>query len=439
MNKADAEIMLGLLREAGYDVAESEDDADILIINTCGVKEPTEKKVLRKISEVNLSGKPFIVGGCLPRINLSEVLRAGPRFAAVVDTNSLFSIVDVVRQVERGRRGILKLGEEKSVKLGIPRKPFNPVVAIIPISEGCLGDCHYCCVKFARGRLFSYPPDTILDEIEKSVRRGCREIWLTSQDTGAYYWKGEKLPDLLQRIVELPLEFRVRVGMANPKHTIKILDDLVEAYRHPKIYKFLHVPVQSGSNEILEAMNRGYTREQFIEIVEAFRAEIPGTAIATDIIVGFPGETSENFQESVSLIKEVRPDVVNISRFAPRPGTRAAEMSNQIPGGTIKERSRELTKIALKIGEERNRAWIGWRGTALVTERGLKGGWIARNPSYKPIVINHNEQKLGGEVQVEVTAATPIYLVGRIIKPSETTLKTLHNIGVFTLERAKDS
>ncbi len=415
MNQADTEIMLGKLQEAGYRISESEETADILIINTCGVKEPTERKVLKKISEINQSEKPFIVGGCLPKINFDEVIKAGSKFAAILDTNSLLFIVDIVKQVEKGERGIVNLDDKKNVKLGNPRRLINSVIAIIPISEGCLGDCYYCCVKFARGRLLSYPPETILKEVETSILNGCREVWLTAQDTGAYRWNNERLPQLLGRIVELNLDFKIRVGMANPKHTIPILDDLVDVYKDPKIYKFLHIPVQSGSNEVLKAMNRGYTKERFTEIIEIFNKEIPYLTLSTDIIVGYPGETNEHFQESVNLIQKIKPDIVNISRFAARPGTESVKMKNQVQGGIIKERSRKFTKITQKIGEEKNQRWIGWKGEALVTERGVKGSWIARNQSYKPIVIQHPNQFLGKKIKIEVTTAKPGYLMGKMI------------------------
>jgi MiaB-like tRNA modifying enzyme len=416
MNQADTEIMLGALIEANYSIAESEEYADILIVNTCGVKEPTEKKVLKKISQLNQSGKPFIVCGCLPRINLKGVIEVGPKFAAILDTNSIFKIKDIVREVENGKRGIISLEDKKGIKLGNPRKLVNPVIAIIPIGEGCLGDCYYCCVKFARGKLLSYPPEIILKEVEKAVQGGCREVWLTSQDTGTYSWKGERLPDLLRRIVELPLDFKVRVGMTNPKHTTPILEELIDIYQNPKIYKFLHIPVQSGSNEILKAMNRGYTKEQFLETVKAFKTKISDLTLSTDIIVGFPGETDENFQETVKLIQEIKPDIVNISRFAPRPGTQAEKMENQIPGWIIKERSRELSEITRKIGEERNRRWVGWEGQALITELAPKGGWIARNLFYKPILIHNTNQALGKKVNVRVYSAKSGYLEGEIVE-----------------------
>lgn len=416
MNQADTEIILGLLKKEGYSIAESEELANIIIVNTCGVKEPTERKILKKIVELSQSGKTFIISGCLPKINLEGVVRAGPNFAAILDTNTLFKIVDVIKRVEEGKRGIINLGEEKFVKLGNPRKRINPVIAIVPIGEGCLGDCYYCCVKFARGKLLSYPPEIILKEVETSIQKGCKEVWLTAQDTGAYSWNDERLPDLLQRIVELPLDFKIRVGMMNPKHIKPILEALVSIYQNPKIYKFLHIPVQSGSNEVLKAMNRGYTREQFTEIIETFKTCIPDLTLSTDIIVGFPGETDKYFQESVSLIQEVKPDIVNISRFASRPKTQAEKLENQIPGWIIKERSRKLAKITRKIGEKNNEKWIRWKGEAIITEKGDKEGWIARNYSYKPILVQSLNQCLGERIKVEITGAKPGYLLGKIIR-----------------------
>lgn len=408
MNQAEAEMIMGLLREAGFSLTPP-DQAEVAIILTCGVKGHAEHACLKAGSELVKKGKKVIMAGCLPAI-CPEKLEA-TRCAAIVNPNAIPEIVNVVKRVATGEKGIRLLSNEKTVRLQLPRVRLRPVIAIVPISEGCKGTCSYCCVKIARGELFSYPPELIVREVAKGVAEGCKEVWLTSQDSGAYNYNGVRLPQLIRKIVNIEGDFMARIGMMNPNHAAEILDDLVEVYGSQKVYKFIHLPVQSGNNEILKAMNRQYTREVFLEVVDELRGNYPSLTLSTDVIVGFPGENEEQFYDTISLLKEVEPDIVNVSMFTPRPHTPAAKMPNKVPGWEIKRRSRILSHVTNELSLKRNLKWVGWKGEALVTETAKKCGVVARNYAYKHIIVKEN-LSLGERIKVKLEEARVGYLFG---------------------------
>ncbi|KXB03499.1 hypothetical protein AKJ45_01370, partial [candidate division MSBL1 archaeon SCGC-AAA261F19] len=341
MNRADTEFMLGQLQRAGHKVVKSLDDADIAIVNTCAVKGPTMRSVLHRLGELkHREEKKVIVGGCLPLINLEAVERKGP-FEGIISCLSLNLITEVVERVSRGSSNVYAV-DGTAKKIGAPRFRMNRISAPIPIAEGCLSNCSYCCVKSARKRLRSYGPEKIVAEIKNELKSGRREILLTSQDTAAYGWDGEiQLPQLLKKVTSINGKFRVRIGMMNPAFAKQLLPELVDAFDSEKIYKFLHLPVQSGDDEILRKMRRGYTIDEFLKIVKAFRERFSDLYLATDVIVGFPGESKEAFEKSCSLIEKVRPDKVNVTRFTPMPKTDAAKMK-QLNGREKKTRSKKL-------------------------------------------------------------------------------------------------
>ncbi len=407
MNQADSEIMVGLLAEEGIEVGE---DGDVIIVNTCTVKTPTERKVLRKLKELEEEDRGVIVTGCLPLVQ-PEVADEFKKFS-FLGTN-VKGIGKVVKQVKKGER-VIKISQRREVDLS-QRIRKNPFVEIIPISQGCLGGCSYCCVKLARGKLISLPKEKIIRQIKLALSEGVKEIWLTAQDTGAYgLEKGETLPSLLGAVSKIQGDFRVRVGMMNPNHVWEFLPELVKAYQGGKIYKFLHLPLQSGNDEVLKEMRRKYEVKEFKEIVRKFREEIPKITISTDLIVGFPTESEEQFQDSVKLIQEVKPDVLNISRYWQRPKTKAAKIKGW-PGRETKRRSRIMDKIFQKVGLEQNRGkWLGWEGTALVSEKKIQGGYTARNFSYRPIIVKSRKNLLGKFVKVKVGEVTYYDLRGKV-------------------------
>jgi threonylcarbamoyladenosine tRNA methylthiotransferase CDKAL1 len=399
MNQAESEIIGGLLAERGLS------DADVVVVNTCTVKSPTESKIVRLLRKLEAEGRRVVVAGCLP-----------PARPSLPGEFPLFSFIgvntgDVVEAVEAAASGgRLVRVEESDDKSSMPRKRLNPVVGILPIAQGCLGGCSYCQVRNVRGGLKSYGPKRLLAEARGMVASGAREIWVTGQDTGAYGLDIKtSLPELLGELSSLDGDFRIRVGMMNPNHALSMLDELVEAFRSEKIYKFVHVPVQSGDDGVLQDMNRRYSANDYKTVVNAF-AKLDAT-VSTDVIVGYPTEGGEAFQNTVDLIRETKPDVLNSTRYWPRPGTEAAGLK-QLPGSEVKRRSRIIGEEFKACGLERNKKWVGWRGKALLSEGNPDGTFTARNDWYKPIVLSGS--KLGEDVEVEVEECTYYDLRGRV-------------------------
>lgn len=401
VNQADSETMAGILKQTDFAIVDDVDDAELVIINTCTVKGPTDTNFFKYLDEMKEKDKKIVVAGCIPQTQ-PETLED----VSMIGTSQIPNIAAVVEETLNGNTVTL-IVEEKNERLNLPRIRRNPIVEIIPICSGCLGEpCSYCIVKKARGELVSYAKEAIIERARKAVVQGAKEVWITAQDTGAYGKDiGTNLVELLKALIEVRGNFRIRLGMANPNHVIEFLDELIEVYKSPKMFKFLHIPVQSGNNEILEKMKRKYTVEDFLKIVDRFRAKIPDITISTDIICGFPGETEEQSHDSLDLIRKVMPDVLNISKFWARPGTEAAEMNDQIAGLEIKKRSMILTEVFNNIGRIKNERWLDWEGEVMIDEPGKEGTMIGRNYAYKQVIVP-GKHDLGEVVKVKVKKIT---------------------------------
>lgn len=413
MNQGDTELMLGKLESSGHKIVRSVEESDLVLVNTCAVTRTTLNRVVYRLKELSkMDDKKVVVGGCLPLIDLDKIEELGG-FAGIISCRTTDAIDEVVNRVSQGERGIRKI-YGKSEKTSKRRFRGGGISVPIAIAEGCLSDCSYCCVKRARGSLRSFEPKKIVNEIKEEVEAGRKEIYVTAQDTAAYGLDlRTDLPRLLNEIISVPGKFRVRVGMMNPEYAEKILPDLLEVFESEKIYKFLHLPVQSGNDDILREMRRGYTVGDFKNIVESFRGRFPDLYLATDIIVGFPGEDERAFQDSCDLLREVKPDKVNLTRFTPMPGTEAKDMK-QIRSEEKKRRSREMTEIVQEISQMKNLSYLGSVTEVLVVKQGEKGGYVTRLPNYKPLIIEEGE--IGGWIKVRVTEAEPTYLKGEILK-----------------------
>jgi threonylcarbamoyladenosine tRNA methylthiotransferase CDKAL1 len=401
-NTADAEIAKGVLTEKGYSIVNSPSASDLNMLMTCIVKTPTEQKITKQIRQLSSTGTPLIVAGCMPKAMRGHVEAAAPR-ASMVGPDDLSRVVEAVARTLKGERVVYVDGAPAN-RTCLPRVRANKLIHIAPVCTGCLGDCSYCIVKYARGRLHSFPAEHIVLDVEAAVRDGCREVWVTAEDTAAYRDSEKRLPQLLNMISSVGGDFKVRVGMMTPNQALSILDDLVDAYSSDKVYKFLHVPIQSGNDEVLRAMKRRYTVADFKSIVIRFREAYPTMGVSTDIICGFPGETYEQFKDSLALVSWLKPDVLNISRFWERPGTEAADMPGKLHGRETKARSRTLTNLwkglAVKAGER----WLGWEGEILLTERGKESSKVGRNYAYKAVAVD-TEAELGETIRVKVTGA----------------------------------
>lgn len=412
-NVADYEIAAGLLSQAGFELVNSFENSDLNVIFTCVVKSPTFNKMLHRIKIMTRANQPLIISGCITKTDRKLIERLNPN-ASLLSPDWIEKIVEVAKAALEGKKLVYTEDRDKP-KLNLPRCRRNPVIGIVPIARGCLQKCSYCHEPY-RGKLFSYPSDEIVAEVKKAVAEGCQEIWLTSLDNGCYGLDiGTNLVELLRTVCEVEGKFFIRVGMINPSYAKNMLEELVEVYQHQKVFKFIHLPVQSGSNKILGLMKRGYEVKDFVEIVGAFRKRIPAITLATDIIAGFPEEDDSDFKQTLDLIEKIKPEVTNVSKFGARPWVEASKLK-QLPGEIIKKRSKELFNLCKRIWLEKNKKWVGWVGECLVDEWGRKGGsWIGRNFAYKPIVIKSGENLLGKSLKVEIVDATPTHLCGKII------------------------
>ncbi len=405
MNQADSDIMRGLISRE-FELSTTE-DADVVVINSCGVIDYTERKIIRRMRELKAKGKKVVLAGCLTRIS-QQALELSD---SAISPDNVLKIVDAICASLNGKKIFAERNPvDKSKLCELKKRKRENAIAIVAISEGCLGTCSFCATRFARGRLRSFSMDGIVEEVRRAVGEGYKEIQLTSQDTGAYGLdRGEaQLPELLFKISEIEGDFRVRVGMMNPHHAVGILDDLLNAFESEKIYKFIHVPVQSGDNQILEDMKRQHTVEDFVEVVSAFRKRFDDVLVSTDIIVGYPKESEESFWKSYELVRKVRPDIVNITRFSPRQGTLAARYRD-IPGWIKKERSRKLTDLMKKIGEQNNARFVGRKMRVLITRRGKEETVLARTNSYRAVVT---KGMVGEFREVRISGYRYNYLVG---------------------------
>lgn len=396
-----------MLRGSGHIVVPDQDSADANLLLTCTVIDYTERHMIARMKALVATERPLIVSGCMVTAQRATVSKVAPG-AMLVAPGDLPQIISAL--------GSELANREEGIEEVTPMS--DSVDAIVPIAQGCLGRCKYCITRLARGRLRSCEPAAVLAKVRRYVDKGYKEIRLTAQDTAAYGRDmGSTLADLVGKVASIPGDFRIRVGMANPATIKEILTELIEAYSSPKVYKFLHLPVQSGDDGILEAMGRGYTVTDFKRIIHAFRFEYPDITLSTDIIVGFPGETDEQFAASLRLIEDVRPDIVNVTRFSARPMTSAAYLPGRVVGWRAKERSRRLTELRFEIARDLNSAYDGKVLNAITIEKGKRGTTLARTSNYKQVVLR-GELPLGRSVRAMIDKTREVDLMGNCIGPT---------------------
>ncbi len=410
-NFADSEQMAGLLKQAKFELQPELEKADIIIFNTCTVKGPTESQFFTRLLDIKnqFPYKIIIIAGCIPQTDPEKLKKY-----ALLGTRQIHRIVEVVEEsMHDNIVQLLDTGEMPP--LNLPKVRKNPIVEIIPISRGCLSACTFCKTKSARGNLQSYPISEIKLLAEKAVQEGVKEVWLTSQDTACYGFDlGTNVAHLIRELIQIPGNFKIRLGMGNPVHLRKFKEDLFPLFNHEKMFKFLHLPMQSGSDEVLKAMRRGNSNKEFEELVQEARMQIPGLTIATDIIVGFPTETEEDYWNTLNTVRKLTPEIINISKFWPRPKTPAAKL-RPLPGDIVTHRAKVLMDMFQNISKMNNEKWVGWEGEVLIDEKSKEPGqWIGRNASYKPVIIE-GEYTLGDRLRVKGTKAGTFDVRGEII------------------------
>ncbi len=377
LNQAQGEMIANSLISQGNQLVDSMENADSVLLSTCIVIKHTEDRMIRRIEEIRREGKDVIVSGCLTHLPLNDVKK--------ID----FS-------VSYGKLPILKDG---NLSVGIP------------IAEGCDGGCTFCISRIARGRLRSFDESSIVEAARGMIERGAKEIRLTALDTGSYGDdNGSSLPELVTRITELDGDFKVRIGMMEPENAGGIIDDLLVAMRSRKVYKFLHIPFQSGDSLVLRKMGRKYRIERFVEVVRKFREAFRYGMLSTDVIVGFPFETVSGLKMTADVIREVEPEILNITKYSPRPGTAAFNWKTP-PTNQTAQWSQIFSEIHRDISRRSLRRFVGTDALITLLETGKNGTLVGRDQFYHPVVVRNGT--LGESRKVRIVDSSGFYLIAK--------------------------
>ena len=425
-NNSDGEYMAGILQSYGYTVTDNMEEADLWVLNSCTVKNPSESHFVTAIRQAKQAGKHVVVAGCVPQGDRKNRDLEG---LSVIGVQQIDRVAEVVEETLKGNTMQLfghrrtEAGKKDGgARLALPKIRKNRLVEIIPINTGCLNQCTYCKTVHARGSLGSYPPEEIVERVRNVLDEGVREIWITSEDLGAYGRDiGTSLPAMLWQVVELlPEGTMLRLGMTNPPYILEHRVEIAKILNHPRVYEFIHIPVQSGSDRVLNDMRRQYTVADFSLLVDHLRQNVPGITIATDVICGFPTETDDDFAGTVALVEKYHFPVLYISQFYPRPGTPAASMK-QAKTQIKKQRSRTISAIfqsqregreAEKLKKKGNRHWV------LVTDKAADGvHLVAHNKAYEQVLLPDLPGLMGAWVEVEVTEVGKFHLMGALCDP----------------------
>ncbi|OVE75088.1 hypothetical protein BVX95_00150 [archaeon D22] len=394
VNHSDSELMAGLLSDEGHKIVDTPEKSDLIIINTCTVKNSAETKLYRELKKH--SDKKIIVAGCIPQ-GEEKLAESELKDYTIIGTKQMINVPFAVDETLKGNRVVI-LAREDNKRLLLPKIRENKTVEIIPINEGCIGSCTYCKTKQARGNIKSYAEIDILNQVKEAVKDGVTQVWLTSQDTGAYgHDTSTNIVELLNNILQIEGDFVVRLGMINPNHALQYLDGLTEILNHPKMFKFIHLPIQAASNSVLKDMNRKYTYEEYVEVVKTLRQNVEDLRIATDVIIGFPSETSKDFKKTLDFVKELKPEVCNMSRYWKRPNTLAATMK-PLPTKEVKERSIKLKEVFEKLARKEKESYKGKEVEVIVEDNKL-----ARTKNYIPVILK-NEYEIGQRISLKINS-----------------------------------
>lgn len=412
-NQADTDIMANILAKK-YDIVYDVEEADVIILNTCYVKLPTEQKMITKIRKykTEFPDKKLIIGGCMVEVDDKRL----EKFAGDdcwIGPHKLDKVDEVVEKAINGEV-VHEYGKTRAIKAGKGKKNSESLVHILQICEGCNGQCTFCCTRIARGFLISYPIDVIVEEAKDAVEHGCKELQVTAQDTACFGMdSGESFADLLNKLGAIEGDFRIRVGMMNPQSIKNQLHEVIDAFKNnDKIFNFVHLPIQSGSPKVLKEMNRKHTLDEYKYILNEFRKEIPQMSLATDIIVGYPTETEEDFNQTLELLKEIKPDIVHISKYMHRPGAKSNHLK-EIDHNIMKNRSHRVNQVKTEVMLEKNKEYENTIQNVLITSKGSSGGYVGYTDSYKNVIVD--EAEIGLFMDVKIIEGKRTYLLAQRI------------------------
>ena len=416
MNEYDSRVMASILANDGHGVAHDPGTADVVMVNTCSVRERAEARVLGRLRHLRgLMKKEAVLGiaGCVAQRLGDRLLREVPGLSFVVGTEQYWKLPDIIESASAGRVVVAVdtgTGESYDDRPGPDEASLCEFVSVM---RGCNNHCSYCIVPYVRGRERSRPTSSIVDEVAKLVALGAREVTLIGQNVNSFSDEGRGFADLLDAVAGVAGLQRIRFATSHPKD---LSSEVIEAVGSTdKICEHIHLPVQSGSTEVLGAMNRSYTREQYVALAQRIREGIPGVALTTDIIVGFPGETDAQFHETVSLMNEMRFDSAFMFRYSVREGTRAAALVDDVPEEVKIARLQTIIGLQKRVTSEVNTALIGSSAEVLVEGPSQKNEELlfGRSRTGKVVVFPGDAGLAGRVVSVEIASASAWTLHGR--------------------------
>jgi tRNA-2-methylthio-N6-dimethylallyladenosine synthase len=429
MNVADSEVVTSIMNENGYDRTSELEQADLILVNTCSIRENAEQRVwgrldvFRQVKKNNPEVKVGVIG-CMAERLKEKLINKEKSVDLVVGPDAYRALPDLLETVETGQKGVNTIlsKEETYGDIAPVRTDKNQISAFISIMRGCNNMCSYCIVPFVRGRERSRDPETILGELNELATQGYKEVTLLGQNVDSYAWKTEdggkmEFSGLLELTARNFPGIRVRFSTSHPKD---LSDEVLKVMsKFNNICKHIHLPVQSGSTRILKAMNRGYTREWYMDRIDAIRKYLPECEVTTDIMTGFSGETEEDHQETLSLMKYANYDFAYMFAYSERPGTKAArKMEDDVPEEIKKRRLKEVIDLQNHLSAENKKNAVGKNFTVLVESISKKSEkqYAGRNSQNQVIVFPKKDTNIGEFVKVKVKQSTPGTLIGEIVE-----------------------
>jgi len=423
MNEYDTELVRAILEKEDYQIVESEQEAEIVMLNTCSVRDNANRKVFNRIHSIrrSRSGNGVMIGvlGCMAT-NFRKALLENRdlKLDFIVGPDSYKRLPQLIRQVAEGEEGAydVTLSEFEDYSDVYPSRKEG-VNAWIAVMRGCNNFCTFCVVPYTRGRERSRSPESVVGEVRRLVKEGFKQVTLLGQNVNSYHYEGHDFAYLLEKVSEVEGIERIRFTSPHPKDFPHRLLHVVA--ENPKVCKHIHLPLQAGNDRVLELMNRTYTRAEFLKLVEEIRAHCPDVALTTDVIVGFPTETDEEFEDTYRLMQEVEFDSAFIFKYSERPGTIAArKYPDDVPEEKKTERIVRLNELQNEISLKKNRAHIGEVHQVLIEQESTRKSphdFQGRNDGNKIVIFPAGKYHKGDFVEVEITDATAHVLKGRVI------------------------
>jgi len=417
MNLSDSETIIGIMKENGYENVNSLEEANIILFNTCSVREHAEERVLQRVRSIKKSKQnDMIFGliGCMAE-RLKEKLFMEKSIDLILGPDNYRKLPEYIKQLEHEKKVCdTNFNNEETYSDLVPYRQ-SKVTAWIPIMRGCDNLCSYCIVPLTRGKERSRNFKSIIEEAKKLISENYKELYLLGQNVNSYYYDGKNFSDVLESVAKLNSDVRIRFMTSHPKD---LSDDLINSIsQHSNICKYIHLPFQSGSNRVLEVMNRNYTREHYLGLIKKIKKTIPDVSLSTDIIVGFPSETESDFLDTLSLLNEVKFDSAFMFKYSPREGTSAYHLNDDVPENIKSERLSKVIELQQDISNISNKNLIGTNQEVLIESYSKKSDakFQGRLGNNKVVVFPSHKNKIGETTKIKIIKSTSATLIGELV------------------------